>query len=331
MRSQRRPKLQARVAKAFAPATITNFFSVHHDKSRGGLVRSGATGGGYILSRGVVSKVEVVSESKRSVFETTVNGDARYNARTTRQALRLLMKSAGRSAKLRIVQRVDVPIGCGFGASAASALSAVLAASAALGLGFSKEQTARFAHDAEIIQGTGLGTVSAVYDGLGAGFVYEAGAPGIAKFRNVRVSSAIRIVTASLAPLKLRGVLSSRTKVAMVSRFGDQALRRVMAEPTLDRMAKEGEVFTRKVGIINRDVASLVAAAKRTGASYASQNMVGEAMHAVVPAGRAKAVAEALSRSALNPRVDVLELGRVKAGVTSIAEVSYPTETSSLV
>jgi pantoate kinase len=242
-----------------------------------------------------------------------------------------LMKSAGKNAKLRVEQQVDVPIGFGFGASAASALSAVLAAAAALDLRLSKEQTAMFAHDAEIIQRTGLGTVSAVYDGVGAGFVYEAGAPGVAKFRNVKVPAAIRIVTASLAPLKLGGLLSSKKKVAMVNRFGDDALRRVLAEPTLDRMAREGEVFTRKIGIINKDVASLIRVAKKAGATYASQNMVGGAMHAVVPARRAGAVAMALSSSPLRPRVDVLEIGEVKAGITSIAELSYPTVTSSLV
>ena len=311
-----------RVAKAFAPGTITNFFSVHQEKSRTDFARSGATGGGYILSKGVVSKVAVIKKSDRPVFETVVNGDPHYNARTTRQALRLLMKSIGRSAKLRIEQRVDVPIGFGFGASAASALSAVLAASAAMDVDLNKVEIARFAHEAEIIQRTGLGTVSAVYDGLGAGFVYEPGAPGIAKFRNVRVSSPVNIVTASLAPMNLGRILSSQRKVAVVNRFGDEALHHVLAEPTLDRMAREGEVFTRKIGIANDEVASLIRIAKRAGAVYASQNMVGDAMHAIVLVGRADVVAEALDRSSPNARVDVLELGRVKAGVTSIAELA---------
>ena len=243
----------------------------------------------------------------------------------------MLMKSVGKSARLRVEQQVYVPVGFGFGASAASALSAVLAASAALDLRLSKEETARFAHEAEIIQRTGLGTVSAVYDGLGAGFVYEPGAPGVAKFRNVKVKSAIRIVTASLAPLNLRGLLSSPRRIAAVNKFGDLALRRVLAEPTLERMAKEGEVFTRKLAIENAGVDSLIKAAKRAGAIYASQNMVGEAMHAIVPANRAAAVARALDRSSPSARVDVLELGRVKAGVTSIAELAYPTVTSSFV
>ena len=283
------------------------------------------------MSRGVVSRVEVIGGSGRPTIKTSVNGDVRYDARTTRQALRLLMKATKKNARLRVEQQVDVPIGFGFGASAASALSAVLAASAALDLKLSKEQSAMFAHDAEIIQRTGLGTVSAVYDGVGAGFVYEAGGPGIAKFRNVKASASIRIVTASLAPLKLGGILSSKRKVGMINRFGDEALRNVLAEPTLDRMAREGEVFTRKIGLINRDVASLIRIARKTGAKYASQNMVGGALHAIVPVDSAGAVAKALSNSSLKPRVDVLELGRVKAGVTSIAELAYPTVTRSLV
>jgi pantoate kinase len=147
----------------------------------------------------------------------------------------------------------------------------------------------------------------------------------------VKVSTAIKIVTASIAPLKLKGLLSSPRKVATVNRFGDQALRGVLAEPTLERMAEEGEAFTQKIGIVNKDVASLLRTAKRVGAIYASQNMVGEAMHAIVPARRASEVAAALDSSSPSARVDVLELGQVKAGVTSIAELSYPTSTSSFV
>lgn len=45
------------------------------------------------------------------------------------------------------------------------------------------------------VQQTGLGTVSAAYDGTGAGVVFEPGAPGVAKFMNVDVKDDLRIVT----------------------------------------------------------------------------------------------------------------------------------------
>jgi pantoate kinase len=304
---------------------------VHYDKSREDLLRAGATGGGYILSTGAISKVTVLGNSGAERIDTIVNGDRDYEARTTREALSILMKATGKMARLRVEQQVDVPIGFGFGASAASALSAVLAASAALDLELAKEEVAQFAHRAEIIQQTGLGTVSAAYDGAGAGFVYEPGAPGIAKFKEVENRSEVQIVAASVAPLPLGLLLSSSSRLASINRFGDESLRRVLAKPTLPVMAAEGVTFTRKVGILTPEVASLIRTAKKAGARFASQNMVGQAMHAIVPARRASAVAKALSRSRLTPRVDLLEIGKVKASVIAAADLDYPTVTSSLV
>jgi pantoate kinase len=299
-------------------------------ESRKDFLHAGATGGGYILSRGAVSKVTALGSAQSSAIETVVNGDPRYDARTTREALHLLMKARGAKARLRVEQRVDVPIGFGFGASAASAFSAVLAASAALDFELPREEIAMFAHKAEIIQQTGFGTVSAISSGIGAGFIYRPGAPGVARFTKLKAPSGIRIVTASLAPMQLKGLLSSRRKIALVNKLGEESLRRVMAKPTLERMAAEGEWFTRKLGITIPEVASLIRLAKKAGATHASQNMIGQAMHAIVPLRRTEAVVRALSGSTLEPRVDVLEIGKVKAGVTSIAQLDYPTVTSSL-
>ncbi len=323
--------MKARVAKAFAPATITNFFAVHYDKARDDLLHAGATGGGYLLSEGAISKVTAISSRGRSSIGIIVNGDPNYDARTTRAALDLLLKHMGRTADLTVEQQVNVPIGFGFGASAASALSAAYAASAALGLRLRKEQVACFAHEAEILQQTGLGTVSAAYDGVGAGVVYEPGAPGVAKFMNVRVPRGVRIVTAALSTMQLRGLLSSRKKISKLTRLGTESLARVIREPTLNRMAEEGQEFTRKLGMTSPDVRSLVRIALSAGANYASQNMVGQAVHAVVPKRLVPRVVKALKASALMPRVDVFALGSERAGVISVAELRYPTATSSLV
>ncbi len=295
------------------------------------LSRAGATGGGYILSRGVVTKVIALGEAGPTSLEIAVNGDAKYEARTTRAALKLMLENVPMPpSKLVVEQQVDVPIGFGFGASAASALSAVFATSAALGSRIQKEHAALYAHEAEIIQQTGLGTVSAAYDGVGAGVVYEPGAPGVAKFMNVNVPRGLRIVTAALAPWRLSGLLSSRRMVAQVSRLGSEALGRVVREPTIERMAKEGEWFTRRLGMMTPEVRSLVRSAISAGAIHASQNMLGQAMHALVPSRRVAAVVKALNTSALGPRVDVFEIGTQRAGVTSVAELRYPTVTSSL-
>lgn len=305
-------------AQAYAPSTITNFFAVHREGRNGDFSHSGATGGGYIVSRGVLTTATVERTSEAGPIQVTVDDDPNYDARTTRNAVQLMLAETRPGAvKVSLRQQMQVPVGHGFGASAAAALSAVYAVAAALGLDLPKASLASFAHRAEIIQQTGLGTVSAMYDAVGAGAVTVAGAPGVAKFLNVKVESDIRVVTGSLAPYAKSEVLGSAASVARVNRFGTEALARVVADPTLDNLAASGEWFSNELGLTRPDVRALVGTAKSAGASYASQNMIGHAMHALVPVERASTVAAALESSPLNPRVDVFELGRRKAGVVS--------------
>lgn len=320
-------------AYAYAPGTITNFFAVHYRRGKDlDLTRAGATGGGYIVSRGVVTKALVDAGHTGRPLEVVVDGDPNYDARTTRSAVSLMLERTGmRPASVRLEQRMQVPVGYGFGASAASALSAVLALAAALNLDLSKEAVASFAHEAEILQQTGLGTVSAAYDGAGAGVIFEPGAPGVAKFRNVKVQGDLRIVTASLSPYVKSDLLSSESATARINKLGSEALSRVMADPTLECMASSGEWFTESLGLISPQVRELASRAKEAGAMYSSQNMVGHAMHAVTRSDTVEAIVDALVSSELKPRVDVLEIGVRKAGLLKEGELDYPTSTSSFV
>jgi pantoate kinase len=304
-------KVLRRSAAAFAPAAITNFFQIHYDRSGH---PDGATGGGYVLSKGTESKVTFVP-NERFGISTVVNGDSDYNARTTHRALDLFAAAHPFGGKLVVEQRVDTPIGSGFGASAASAISAVYAASAALGLRLSKHELASYAHRAEIIERTGLGTVSVAYRGIGAGAIIKAGEPGIARFRIVKTPGDLRIVTAFLAPYDKNDAISSRTISKRIDILGRQALASFLQDPTLETLTAEGEKFSKGLGLESRVVKKLISVAKSSGALSASQNMIGYAIHALADEDRCGRVQAELRRAAPAARVDVFRVGGVRAGV----------------
>ncbi|MDA4124683.1 MAG: hypothetical protein OK438_04435 [Thaumarchaeota archaeon] len=306
----RRNRLQSRIATAFAPGAITNFFSVHYDPSKDGNFRNaGATGGGYVLSRGVVTRAKFIPGSQEQT-EIIVDGDPAYRATTTRKAVELLLDGHGHPrGGLVLEQSMQIPIGFGFGASAAAAISGVYAVAAALGLRLLPKDIAYHAHVADIVQQTGLGTVSVTFEGTGAGAITKAGAPGVSKFLNVNVPEGTRLVTASLAPFRKSDALSKPDTTRTINRLGDASLRRFVAEPTLERLATEGERFAEDLGLMTPKVLSLVRMAKDAGASHASQNMIGHAVHALTPEGRAARVVKAFRASPLKPRVEVLEVG----------------------
>ncbi len=276
----------------------------------------GATGGGYVLSRGVFSRVAVTVEGGGNEIVTSVNGDPAYNARTTRRALSLLFgREKVEFGRLELEQTVDVPIGCGFGASAASAISAVYAAASALGLKTSKSELAKCAYDAEIVERTGLGTVSVTYDGAGAGAITKPGIPGVSTFMNVKSPKGMRLVTASLGPYEKRDALSSAVTAQKIVELGDEALHRFVTTPTFEELAGVGEWFASNLGLETEELKGLVALAKSSGAAYASQNMIGRAIHAIADAERVAEVAEALRSASPEARIDVFEIGTVRAGL----------------
>ena len=321
--------MQARSFGAFAPATISNFFSIRDEpllmKDYSDLSHVGATGGGYILSRGVVTQATRFNGSTSGEIRIIVNGDPNYRARTTRTALQMLVKATkARFGTLLVEQQVDVPIGYGFGASAASAFSGVLAAAAALGVDLSRKKVAYFAHSADILSQTGLGTVSVLYGGTGVGAITKAGGPGVAKFRNVRVPNGLKIVTASLAPYHKSTALSSRRLRDKINRFGDEALKRFESDPKLETLAEAGETFADEVGLKTKQVSRLIEAAKAHGALYASQNMIGYAVHALVLEPELEEVVKALSSVESMPQIDVYEVGSQLAGVKPLEELLSP-------
>ena len=298
-------------ASAFAPAAITNFFEIGYNSAPRPI---GATGGGYILSKGTRSKAAFSKGTGMEVL-TVVNGDRSYNARTTRRAVGLLLAEGGKHATVRMDQTVETPIGSGFGASAASATSAVYAAAAATGVRMPKRDLALFAHRAEIIEQTGLGTVSVVYDHVGAGAITVPGEPGDAKFVTVPVPGETRIVTAFVAPYDKKDALSSSKMSERINALGHRALEGFLSDPTLDNLAGQGEGFSAALGLETPEVKKLIAVAKSAGARYASQNMIGYSVHSVTDSDRSGRVAKALAGISEDVRVDTFEVGRSRAGV----------------
>lgn len=228
----------------------------------------------------------------------------------------LLLSGSGHTGEgVAIEQRVDTPIGSGFGASGAAATSAVYAVASALGIRAPKSDLAKFAHRAEILEQTGLGTVSVVYDHIGAGAITVAGEPGTARFVAVKVPRETRLVTACFAPYDKKDALSSSKMKEKINRLGSRALARFLSDPKLDSLAAEGESFSRGLGLESPEVKKAIRTAMSAGAAHASQNMIGYSVHSLVDIDRAPKVSKALAALGREVRVDVFEVGRTNAGV----------------
>jgi pantoate kinase len=270
----------------------------------------GATGGGYILSRGTVTRA---TPRARGGVTTRVNGDGSYDARTTRTAVTLLLSDVGKEgASIHLDQRVETPIGSGFGASAVAST---------LGLRLTKKELAGHAHRAEIIEQTGVGTVSVIYDSVGAGAITKPGPPGAAEFEAVKVPRGTNIVTAYFAPYDKKDALSSPKMTQKINRLGRESLSRFLTDPSLDSLAAEGESFSSKLGLETPELRKAIRVAKAAGASHASQNMIGYSVHCLTDQDALPKVSRALGGLGSSARVDAFEVGRVRAGALKLSRL----------
>ena len=297
----------AKVAEAFSPGGISSFFEVcdlgNDGKPICDLERVGARGGGFVIDKGVQTRVEV-EENKKNLIEVFINGKQSLEAETSRTVAESLLAETSKKHKVTIRHRIEIPIGAGFGSSAGGALGTALALSEALELKLTYNQLGRIAHAAEIKCKTGLGTVGPIMLG-GCILTVEPGGPGIGIIDRIPVRSGYSVVTGTFGPTLTKQVLSSPEKRREVNRWGKKTLDLILEEPSVENFLRRSWEFAEKTGFATERVKRLVRLAEGADVVGAAQNMVGEAVHAVIREEDAKRVVEAFKREL--PEEKVLE------------------------
>jgi pantoate kinase len=141
------------VSRAFAPAHVSGLFAVHDEDPDP--LKKGSRGAGWSLDDGAVAQVV-----RGDVLRIRIDGEV-VQAPVTRAALERLAPGAALNVDLHLA----LPVGQGFGMSAAGTLAACLAAADALGL--EPELALEAAHVAEVQAGTGLGDAIGSWNGSG--------------------------------------------------------------------------------------------------------------------------------------------------------------------
>jgi pantoate kinase len=301
-----------KTAKAFAPAAISSFFEIHNiedNKFITELEKIGARGGGFGLKKGVHTKVNIQKAEKNNI-QVFINSKLAPQAKTTQTVVEMLLAQSQGKFDVKVRHEIDVPIGMGFGTSAGGALTAGLAVKKALELPLTYNQIGKMAHIAEIKCRTGLGTVSSLAFAGGCILVVEPGAPGICQIDRIPLTEEYMIV-AGFFPSNLinKSILSDVEKQKMINRCGKKTLEAILAKPTLQNFLDSCWQFSEDAGFATPNVRQLVKLAKDAGAVGAAQNMLGEAVHALVNQKTANRVEEAFkgvlpSENVLISRID---------------------------
>lgn len=284
--------MEEMTASAFAPSGISGFFEIcDHDRLGRPLtnpLKIGAKGGGIGLAKGVKTKVTVNPASENRI-EVLINGKEEPHAQTTRTVVEGLLKSTTKSYEIKVEHIVETPIGAGFGTSAAGAVSCGLALATAIGLRITFNRIMQEAHIAEILCHTGLGTV----EGLGGGgivLIIKSGAIGYGKVDRIIIPQDLKVVAGCFSSIDKKTVLLAPEKHEAINRLARETMHRIRLNPTLKIFLESCKYFALNSGLASDQCKELIIAAEKAGAIGASQNMIGEAIHAVTTSKNLKAV-----------------------------------------
>ncbi|MFD1562702.1 pantoate kinase [Haloarchaeobius amylolyticus] len=233
-------------ATAFVPGHITGFFSAHPDENP---TKAGSRGAGLTLTDGVEVTVEPASGDESTIV---LDGDE-----LEIDPVSTVLETLGVTA--RVEGESDLPLGAGFGVSGAMALGTALAANRVFACKLSTNELVTIAHGAEVQAGTGLGDVVAQAHG-GVPIRLEPGGPQ----ENVldSIPARARVEYVSFGELSTADVLSGDTETLTAA--GQDALSRVVEEPTLlsfmyasRRFARDAELLTEHVSEAIADVSAV--------------------------------------------------------------------------
>jgi pantoate kinase len=253
-----------KIAKAFAPAHISGIFIINLRKDA---ALSGSMGCGICLENGAITTVRPYDETIIKINGTICE------AATTLAAIKNLT-----SEPVLIDTTLDIPVGYGFGASGAGALSAALALNEALSLDLTLKDLAGAAHCAEVTNRTGLGDVTGMTFG-GIVVRKKAGAPftGIIDkipCRNTKIS------WISFNEISTKSVLSDDLKINSINKAGKAKLKELLKKPTLENLFNQSRGFATEIGFMSQKVKDAIEAVEAAG-GLASQAMLGDTVFAI--------------------------------------------------
>ncbi len=192
---------------AFCPGHISGYFRRIEGET---LATTGSIGAGIVISEGVTATVEP-SESTTVIMQ-------QKNGRTI-----VLDNSFGLPLLADVMEQLDItpsittqcllPVGAGFGLSAAALLATITAVNRLYNMNMDQEEIAECAHKAEVEHRTGLGDVAACQ---GGGRVTRYG-PGIHGRIDRRFDMPEPLYAVSFGPIHTPSVLASPEQMKCVS------------------------------------------------------------------------------------------------------------------
>ena len=227
-------------SSVLVPGHITGFFNIENHEIA---LKKGSCGAGFLLEKGVKTTVSPCDEL---VIDVNRGSDV---------VVREVLNIFDLDETFKVTQDIQLPIGAGFGTSAASALSLSLAINQFFDLGYSMETCGQIAHKAEINLGSGLGDVIA-QTGNGLVLRTQPGAPGIGEIESF--CEDVFIAYKTFSGIDTSDIINNPIQKEIISTYGLKYLDLFKKEPTLKNFLSFSNQFARDTKLVSGEVGELI-------------------------------------------------------------------------
>ncbi len=262
----------------FSPSHITGFFEIVDHQNP---MERGSRGAGVCMDKGVLTNFRVNHDSGDSRVVVRINGkEDTKNASITFKTIELIIKEFKlhqimENQTLTIEHELEVPIGAGFGTSAACALGTALGMVKILKLPVTFNRAASIAHIAEVEMKSGLGDVIAEVNG-GVTLRLKEGAPGVAItdkliLNNTDHEGVRYVIAKSIGGIETAEIIGSSIHKERINSTGRNMLNELLKNPHPKTFMQLSRRFAIDTGLLSDEVSDIIEVLEdeTTGASMA--------------------------------------------------------------
>ncbi|MEN6591841.1 MAG: pantoate kinase [Methanobacterium sp.] len=241
----------------FVPSHITGFFQIIPDLDP---LRKGSRGAGIVLDKGVITDVSI--EDGKGV-DVIINGESESKLSSiTYKTIDLIKERFPIVDKITINHEFQVPVGSGFGVSAACALGTSLGIVKALKLPLTYNRAASIAHLAEIEMKSGLGDVIAEITG-GLVIRLKEGAPGYGRTDRIlpgrnRGDDEYYIISKTLGEIETSTIIEDPYWQKRINQTGETLLGELLEKPDIHNFFKLSRRFAEETSLMNSQLKEVV-------------------------------------------------------------------------
>lgn len=239
----------------FVPSHITGFFEIIQNSNP---LLKGSKGAGITLDEGVVTNTKI-KDGNGNIIINVNNKEDSLNT-ISKKTVKIILDIYNVNIQdydIYINHDSKLPIGAGFGTSAAFALGISFTLPKLMGINISFKEAGEIAHLAEISQSSGLGDVISEMFG-GCVIRLNEGSPVKGIIDKIPITKPIYVITKTIGLLETKDIIENPIHQKHINQSGSILLNRLINNPSISNFMKLSRKFANDTQLISKEIAEII-------------------------------------------------------------------------